>query len=60
MAFDWHAHLRETAQWLVEMSEIPGARKHAEHRRDELLANPMYAEALRAELNRLQQQKPKG
>lgn len=55
--FDWNEHLRETAAHLLWMASIPGAREHAQLRRDQLLADPMYA-GLRAELNRLQAMKP--
>jgi predicted ATPase len=41
--FDWNAHLRETAAHLLWMASIPGAAEHARHRRDALIADPMYA-----------------
>lgn len=43
MPFDWNKHLRETAEWLVTMSEVAGAQGHAILRRDEKLADSMYA-----------------
>jgi hypothetical protein len=52
--FDWNAHVRETAQHLRWMASIPGARAHASLRRDQLLADPLYREPLRRELDRLQ------
>lgn len=52
MAFNWNDHLRETAEWLVAMSEIPAAQEHAKLRRDEKLADPMYA-GLKEEIQRV-------
>lgn len=48
---DWAKHLRETAEYLVEMANRPGWTEHARYRRDELLANEMYA-GLREEIQR--------
>lgn len=50
---DWQQHLRETAEYLVEMASRPGWRRHAVHRRDELLADLMY-EGLLEEIRRVQ------
>jgi hypothetical protein len=43
----WEQHLRDTAAWLVVMSNTPGWLEHAKHRRDQLLASPMYGERFR-------------
>jgi hypothetical protein len=48
--FDGQAHLRETAAHLVLMANRPGWSDHARMRRDELLADPTYGDALKAEI----------
>jgi hypothetical protein len=48
---DWTEHLRGVAQHLIWMSNVPGAQEHAKLRRDEMLADPMYA-GLREEIVR--------
>jgi hypothetical protein len=53
--FDWTSHLQDVARHLLWLASIPGAQEHAKKRRDELLADPMYA-GLRKELNRLQRE----
>jgi hypothetical protein len=48
----WPTHLRETATYLLEMVDRPGWTEHARHRRDELLADPMYGRELKEEILR--------
>jgi hypothetical protein len=48
---DWPSHLREVAQHLILMANTPGWQEHAKLRRDEMLADPMYA-GLREEIMR--------
>jgi hypothetical protein len=55
---DWKEHIRETAAHLLLMAKTPGWQEHAQFRRDALIANRMYGQALREELDR-QQAKPK-
>ena len=57
--FSWPDHLRETAAHLLLMANTPGWQEHAKLRRDELLADPMYGDALRKEIVR-QRRQPKG
>jgi hypothetical protein len=51
--FDMRAVIREQAAHLLRMAGDPAWKKHAELRRDELLADPMWA-GLREEINRQQ------
>jgi hypothetical protein len=43
MPFDFNAHMRRQAEWLLELSRDPGWREHARHRLQELLDDPLYA-----------------
>lgn len=54
MPFDLQAHIRDQAAHLLRLNSMPGWRAYAKQRRDELLSHPMYGQALRDELSRLQ------
>lgn len=58
MTFDWQVHLRETAEYLVEMSTWQGWTDQARYRRDALLEDPMYGEALKAEIRKARAASP--
>jgi hypothetical protein len=53
MPFDMQAVIREQAAHLLCMAGDPAYRDHAKKRRDEMLADPMWA-GLREELDRQQ------